>query len=219
MTSAGRRGFVRPLVGAAAVLGLVAAGTSLLPDEAAAPDRAVARAAAPAQTALPALPTPEASTVADDDAAVSACVRAVRERTGERVDRSAALELVTTPSGWRATVVVASGRSLDCHLTRAGRTSLVATPAVAGDVRTQLGLQHLACRAVEPGLVARSTGAPDADEALQAALAAAVPHLAPDTVRAVVDPHRSEGPAAQVEAVYAFCLDRGWGGNRALLGG
>ena len=208
VTSEGRRGLVRLLVGAAAVLGLAAVGTSVLPGEAAAPD--VARAAPP---------TPGAATVTDDDAAVSACVRAVRERTGEEVDRSAALDLTTTPSGWRATVVVVSGRSLDCHLTRAGRTSLVATPAVVGDVRTTLGLQHLACRAVEPGLPARSTGAPDAEQALQAALAAALSHLTPGTVRAVVDPHRSEGPAAQVEAVYGFCLDRGWGGNRALLEG
>lgn len=167
--------------------------------------------AAPTQAAGP-------STVSGDAGAVPACMRAV-ERTGEVVDRSVDAGLTSLPGGWRVTVVAVSGRSLDCDVTPSGAATVVpAPPARQGTVRELLGLQHLACRAAEPGLLAVTSGAPDAEEQARAALAQALPHLHAATVRAVAEPFRARGPVAELRAIYRFCLDNNWGGNRALLG-
>ena len=198
------------LVGVSAALGAGAVVGWGLPGGDAAPAREVLTAPTPSPSAAaPAVP------VTDDGAAVSTCARAVAQQTGKAVDRSVDLALASVPAGWRVTVVVESGQSLDCDVHGSGRLVVVPTSANDGDVRSELGLEHLACRTVEPALLASSTGAPDAGP--QAALDQALPHLAPETVDAVVGPHRSQSPLDQLKAVYRSCLDRGWGGNRALL--
>jgi len=224
--AARRRLALRALAGGAAVLaaGTVVGSTVTGRVPTPAPD-VLAADAGPS----PGLPSPSVSPsaaegeapgpppVSGDAEAHSACLRAV-ERTGETVDRSVDAGLTSLPGGWRVTVVAASGRSLDCDVTPSGATTVVPTPVGQGTVRQLLGLQHLACRAAEPGLLAVSSGAPDAEEQARAALAQALPHLDDANVRAVAEPFRAHGPVAQLRAVYRFCLDNSWGGNRALLG-